>query len=86
MQEETKEILLSRPIEIDGKKTSTLVMRRPIIKDLFLFGGNEAEAELRMMAHLCGLMVTIEEMYTWDASVYMHMKATYSYFLGLSGK
>lgn len=86
MQKETKEILLSRPIEIDGKKTSTLIMRRPTIKDLFLFNGSDSTDELRMMAHLCGLMITPEEMYKWDGSVYVKMKMAYNDFLELSGK
>ncbi len=85
MQEETretKEILLIHPIEIDGKKISTLTMKRPFIGDLravWIF--EENMQEMMMACNLCGLNATVEEIDKWPLSVFFALRGAIQGFL-----
>jgi hypothetical protein len=50
------DIELSRPLEIDGAKVSTLRMREPTVADQIAMEktkGTDAEREINMIANLC---------------------------------
>lgn len=52
------DIVLSRPIKIDGAEITALRMREPTVKDQLVMdakGGSDAQKELAMMANLCQL-------------------------------
>lgn len=52
------EIALSQPIEHDGKKITSLKLRRPIVADMLAaqkVSANEPERELNLIAILIGL-------------------------------
>lgn len=53
---EYKEIVLKKPIDIDGAKITTLRMREPTVEDQLTaekFSGSDGERELMTFANLC---------------------------------
>lgn len=58
---EYKEIVLKKPIDIDGAKITTLRMREPTVEDQLAaekFSGSDGERELMMFSHLCEVTPT----------------------------
>lgn len=53
---DTVKIELSRPLDIDGAKVSTLTMREPTVADQLAAsegGGSDAVQEINLVANLC---------------------------------
>jgi hypothetical protein len=75
------EIQLSRPLDIDGAKVSTLTMREPLVDDqLSVQGtGTDAEQELALMANLCMLKPT--DLRRLPIRDYMRLKAAFVGFI-----
>lgn len=58
MSDQTSDIRLSEPIELDGKRISSLNIRRPKVADMLAaqkVSTNEPERELNLIAVLTGL-------------------------------
>ena len=54
----TETVSLSYPVNIDGLEVSSLMMRRPLVRDRLIAekaSGSETEKEIRLIANLCDM-------------------------------
>lgn len=76
-------ISLKRPITVSGVKTSSIVMRRPKVRDQIAAQdvvGNDAEKESRFIGNLCGLAP--EEIADVDLFDFRKLQQQVSVFVG----
>ena len=84
----TKDITLVEPITVGGKEITTVTMRKPLVEDMLAVEHIESqmEREMRILASICGLNATLEEMVKWSAFAYLQLQKESQSFLPGSGK
>ena len=70
MPSATESITLDFPIKVGGIETSSITIRRPLVRDMLKARNNknEAQAEMHLFADLC--QITPDEVQTLDWSDY----------------
>lgn len=75
-------ITLKHPIQVDGRETTELSMRRPKVRDMMLSDrpkGSDAEKELTLFASL--LAIAPDDLQELDMADYLTVQETYRDFL-----
>ena len=75
------QILLSKPLDIDGTKVSTLTMREPTVNDQLIAaesGSTDAMQEVAIMANLC--MVSTADIRKMSLRDYRKLQTAYVAF------
>ena len=77
-----EKITLKYPITVDGVKTDTLQLRRPIVKDMISMEKTEqssAEKEVHLFANLCA--IPFDSLLNADMADYTQLQQAYQDFL-----